>query len=150
MHRIDPATLETLGKTDLSSYVSVHTATAHHHQDPSSGDIWNIGTKFGRVAAHVLVKTPTNSDRTSTPIDGTVMVGEVTTDTDNPAYVHSFGMTENYVLIVEAPLRMNSWELMKMNWSGKSVAECMRWHKNCPTTVRVVERGSGKEVAGVK
>ena len=44
-----------------------------------------------------------------------------------PSYFHSFGITENYVILIENPLVMNVLKLMTSKLRGKPTAGGLEW-----------------------
>lgn len=110
LHRIDPATLETLSREDLSKVVAVHMITAHPHTDPADGSTYNIGTRLGCRPSFVVVRFPPAGE---TPpglrsIDLPRVVGTIPMQSRlSPSYIHSFALTEHWVVILEQSLTYN-------------------------------------------
>ncbi|KAI8422526.1 hypothetical protein MSG28_006333 [Choristoneura fumiferana] len=79
IHRIDPVTLDTLERKNLSKSLALVNHTSHPHVMPN-GDMFErahvVGTMKPRWPLH-------------------------------PAYMHTFGVTENYFVIVEQPLSVS-------------------------------------------
>jgi beta,beta-carotene 9',10'-dioxygenase len=57
-----------------------------------------------------------------------------------PAYMHSFGMTERYVVLAEYPLRVNP---LKLALGGDSFIESYRWQPERGTRFLVIDRRDG-------
>ena len=60
-----------------------------------------------------------------------------------PSYMHSFALTENYIILVEFPLVINPLDLIV---SGKPFIENFRWKPERGTKFTVVNRSNGKIV----
>ncbi|RCN50142.1 hypothetical protein ANCCAN_03747 [Ancylostoma caninum] len=90
--RIDIDTLDYLEKVDIRDHLklSLHTYSAHCHSD-AEGNLYNIG------------KAPSGHSLENTELLGMVAV----TDSWAPSYYHSFGITENYIILFESPERIN-------------------------------------------
>ena len=63
---------------------------------------------------------------------------------DRPAYMHSFAMTERYLVLVEFPLTVSALEL---KFSGKPFIQNYRWQPERGLKFHVVDKDSGAEVA---
>ncbi|MDZ7731556.1 MAG: carotenoid oxygenase family protein [Natrialbaceae archaeon] len=95
----DPETLETLGHLEFDDDIEGQTSTAHPHRDFERNVTVNYITQFGRTSRYVVYER--DDENTSRSPVGSVEV-------DKPAYMHSFGMTEQYVVLAEFPLRIES------------------------------------------
>uniref|UniRef100_A0AAQ5YN65 Retinoid isomerohydrolase RPE65 n=1 Tax=Amphiprion ocellaris TaxID=80972 RepID=A0AAQ5YN65_AMPOC len=106
--KVDPDSLETLKKVDLCKYLSVNGVTAHPHTE-ADGTVYNIGNCFGKnmSLAYNIVKIP--------PAQG----GEF------GAQLPLFGMTDNYFVFVEQPVKINLLKFLSA-WSirGASYMDC--------------------------
>jgi len=60
-----------------------------------------------------------------------------------PAYLHSFGMTEHYIVIAEYPYRVNPMEMVQ---SGKPFIENYTWRPQDPTKFLVMSKADGSIV----
>ncbi|CAN7939084.1 unnamed protein product [Ixodes hexagonus] len=110
VHRVDPATLETLNREDLSKLVAVHTITAHPHVDPDDRSTFNVGTQMGLRPAFVLVRFPPSDECPpgSESVREGKVVGKIPMQSRFfPSYTHSFAMTENWLIVVEQSVVVN-------------------------------------------
>ena len=87
----DPQTLETIGFPRYEG-VGGHTTSAHPHHDPEREATISYVTRMSRVSSYNVYGIPRGTMRRT--LIGSVPVRE-------PAYMHSFGMTERYVVLVE-------------------------------------------------
>src|SRR4051812_31974045 len=129
--RFDPSTLETLGVGEPPAGES---PTAHPHVDPDTGDLINAAVHFG----------PRNSYVISTRAAGGAWRKVASVPVKEPCYMHSFGLTERFVVLVLGPLAVNS---LKLATSDRPFIENYRWHPERGTEVVAVDRASGK-IAG--
>jgi carotenoid cleavage dioxygenase-like enzyme len=67
-----------------------------------------------------------------------------TLDVDRPRYMHSFGMTERYVVLAEWPLVVDPLDLLLR---GKPFIENFSWEPELGTRFRVLRKTDGAEVA---
>ena len=132
----DPGTLETAGVLEYRDGVEGIGTSPHPHTDPGSGDALNTITHFSRTSEYRIFRIPAGTPRRE-------VVARI--PAREPAYMHSFGQTERYVVLAEYPLVVNP---LKMLLTGRPYAENLEWKPERPTRFHVVDRGSG-EVVGV-
>ena len=130
----DPHTLETLGVVHYHDQVSGHHGSAHPHYDFSRRMSVSYLTEFG-IESQFKVYAIKDGTR-SRALIGSYPVAE-------PAYLHSFGMTEQYIIIVEAPYRVNPFALLT---SGKPFIENYVWQPQEGTQFLVMNKGDGRIV----
>lgn len=131
----DPETLETLGVVEYSGKkLGNHLATAHPHIDSSLGKVFNYAARISKTNQLWL---------TSMPQDG--MLPEViwSAQRESLPYMHSFGMSENYLILTEFPYEVKALEALM---SGKPFADNLKWFPDKPCTVRVIDKRMGYEV----
>ncbi|TKR71948.1 hypothetical protein L596_019476 [Steinernema carpocapsae] len=140
MSEIDVNTLETKEQINVAKFVVVNTATAHHHYD-SDGNIYNVGSRFGKNGEYVFVKTENTEegDFTSTSQICSIPM----TNSYYPSYYHSFGMTEDYLIYFECPLTINGLKLMTSKITGWTLADCMDYDPSTPVNIHVVDHKTG-------
>ncbi|XP_051855417.1 retinoid isomerohydrolase isoform X1 [Antechinus flavipes] len=122
--KINPDTLETIKQVDLCNYVSVNGASAHPHIE-NDGTVYNIGNCFGKnfsLAYNIVRIPPLQADKEDPINKCEVVVQFPCSDRLKPSYVHSFGLTPNYIVFVETPVKINllkflsSWTLWGANY----------------------------------
>ncbi|KAJ1365975.1 hypothetical protein KIN20_026477 [Parelaphostrongylus tenuis] len=144
--RIDEDTLERQERLDIREYMSVslHTYSAHFHSD-ADGNLYNIGSAFGKTSKYVLAVTK----HPRIIKDGTHLRGMKTaellaeipaSDSWAPSYYHSFGITENYFILFEGPLRINVKKLLFSTFAGWSFQNGLYWDNNAITNVLLYDR----------
>ncbi len=66
-----------------------------------------------------------------------------TLSADRPAYMHSFGMSERYLVLVEFPLVVNP---LRLKFSGKPFIRNYQWEPDRGARFHVVDKESGQVV----
>jgi beta,beta-carotene 9',10'-dioxygenase len=106
--------------------------TAHPHLDRASGGALNYAAKLG----------PRNSYRfflLRPDADVPEVIGKV--GVDKPAYVHSFGLSERWLVLAEYPYVVNPLSLM---FSGRPYIENYRWKPERGTRFHLFDRSTGE------
>lgn len=62
----------------------------------------------------------------------------------HPSFMHSFGITENYFVIIEQPLSISMLSMAKGIILRKPIANALKWFSNDCTLFHVVSRSTGK------
>jgi carotenoid cleavage dioxygenase-like enzyme len=127
--RFDPKTLETLGVTDWAKQIPGLVTTAHPHGD--RGELINYAAQLG----------PVNSYRFYTQKPGGKPRTVAQMRVREPAYVHSFGLTERFFVFGEFPFVVNPMHLARGN---KPFIECFRWEPERGTKFHLFDRTTGK------
>ena len=128
----DPGTLATHGTTTDSTPGA--TRTVHPHYDPRRGERVGYATRFGRDPGYTIYRTPAVGAEPE-------IVGEVSVD--EPAYLHSFGLTERHVVLTEGPFVVRPLDLLR----DRPVIEGFEWKPERGTRFLVVDRASGDVAA---
>jgi beta,beta-carotene 9',10'-dioxygenase len=123
----DPETLATLSHAGKAPG---HVTTAHPHHDREANEAVNYAVNMGPVSTYRVYATNAQDERR---VVAKVPVRE-------PAYMHSFGMTERYVVLAEYPLRVNP---LKLALGGDSFIESYRWQPERGTRFLVIDRRNG-------
>ncbi|XP_006754522.1 PREDICTED: beta,beta-carotene 15,15'-dioxygenase isoform X2 [Myotis davidii] len=152
IRKINPQTLETLEKVDYRKYVGINLATAHPHYD-SAGNVLNIGTSIvdkGKTK-YVIFKIPAAApDRTKrkSPLQHTEVLCSIPSRSLlSPSYYHSFGVTENYIVFLEQPFKLDILKMATAYIRGVSWASCLAFHREDKTYIHIVNQRTGKPVS---
>ncbi|CAH2108020.1 unnamed protein product [Euphydryas editha] len=145
IHRIDPVTLDTMERKNLMDCVALVNHTSHPHV-MSNGDVYNVGMSIvkGRLR-HVVVKfsyTEKGNMFEKAKIVASVKPRQML----NPSYMHTFGVTENYFVIVEQPLSVSLISVVRNQLTNEPLASSLRWFPEQETHIVLLSRQSGKEV----
>jgi beta,beta-carotene 9',10'-dioxygenase len=125
----DPETLETLDVEPPKA--PGHHSTAHPHLDPARREAINHVVKFSaRSEYRFFGQSAEARPRRIARIP--VM---------HPAYVHSFGLTDRYLILAEGPLVVNP---TRMLVSGRPFIENYRWEPERGGRFLVVDRETGR------
>jgi beta,beta-carotene 9',10'-dioxygenase len=128
----DPRTLETVGLVPFEDRLGGQMTTAHPHHDRERDELVNYVTNFSARSSyrvHALASGATGRRRIAS-----IPVRE-------PAYMHSFGMSENYVVLSEYPFVVNP---MKLALANRPLIHNYRWKPERGTRFLVIDRHSGK------
>ena len=128
----DPDTLETLGGLKFADGLKGHVTTAHPHHDRERDELVSYVTHFGRKSSYRVYALPAGS---------TTRRKIASLSVDEPAYMHSFAMSETYVVLVEFPLVVDP---LKLALSGKPFIENYEWKPELGTRFTVFDRHSGE------
>jgi beta,beta-carotene 9',10'-dioxygenase len=130
----DPDTLAAAG---VSPYeVPGHLTTAHPHGDRNSGAMLNYAAKLGPRSSYRFFEVGPGA--TEPTVIGSVPVRE-------PAYMHSFGLSERWFVLAEFPLVVNPLHLARLN---RPYIENYRWRPERGTRFTLVDRHSGEVTGG--
>ena len=147
LRRIDPDTLETGEKIDISGLVNI--ASARALTDPVTGDVFNISGTFLTGLKYHFIKFPDSSE-----VQGQKdLLASAKTVASFPSrmttcfsYYHSFGMTDGYLIMIEQPWVANSIKLATSKMKGQTFYECLDWCQNEKNLFHVIDKESGKVV----
>ncbi len=138
--RFDIKTLDTLGALKFQDDLPKKNIfeSAHMHYDMKKQEKINYLIKYGRESKYVFYRY--NAEKPYRELIGEVAV-------DKPAYMHSFALTENYIVLVEFPLTVNPIDLMIM---AKPYIKNFSWHPEQGTNFLIIDRKTGKLVNKIK
>ncbi|MFW5930034.1 MAG: carotenoid oxygenase family protein, partial [Halobacteriota archaeon] len=130
----DPESLETLGVADYERHLDGHLTTAHPHHDDERGLTYNYVTEIGPRSTYRL--TGVDDDGGSTEVGSRSV--------RRPSYMHSFGMTEDHLVLSEWPLVVDPLSLVLGN---SPFVSSYRWKPERGTWFTVFDKDSGEVVA---
>uniref|UniRef100_A0A673JA58 Carotenoid-cleaving dioxygenase, mitochondrial n=1 Tax=Sinocyclocheilus rhinocerous TaxID=307959 RepID=A0A673JA58_9TELE len=147
MHRVDPDTLESKQKVDWSKFIAVNGATAHPHFDPD-GTAYNMGNSYrNKGAFYNIIRVPPERNGPEDTLEGAKILCSIAPrDKSKPSYYHSFGMSENYVVFIEQPIKMDLFKIVTGRLRGKSLNEGVYWDPNQETIFHLIDKQTGKEM----
>ncbi|XP_046962607.1 carotenoid isomerooxygenase-like [Vanessa cardui] len=139
--KINKTSLETMErKTLLYSLIVCH--TAHPHVMPN-GDVFNVGVQLVKgFLKHVIVKFPYSAKEDMFDTAEVVSVIEPRWSF-SPTYSHSFGITDNYFIIIEQPLIISTFGLMKNAVINQPFSSALRWYPEYETQILLINRNTG-------
>jgi beta,beta-carotene 9',10'-dioxygenase len=126
-------TLDTLGVLNYADKLPHNECweSAHPHYDSNKQETINYLVQFGRKSYYVLYSMSDGSSERK-------VIGKV--PVDNPAYMHSFAVTDNYVVLTEFPLKVKPLDLLL---KGKAFMQNFCWDEPQGTRFIVVDRHTG-------
>lgn len=130
--QFDPQTLATIGIREYDRHIKGPVSTAHPHFDRARRCCYTHVLDFGWRSKYRFFSIDEETGQES--IVATIPV-------DRPAYLHSFGMTERYLVLVEFPLVVNPLELLL---SGKPFIRNYHWRPDRGTRFHIIEKDSGR------
>jgi beta-carotene 15,15'-monooxygenase len=133
----DPETLETLGSVEYAGDAPVgHLSCAHLQRDPATDRLVSFDVEFGRPSYYHVYEL--RGPREREPVASVAV--------DRPAYMHSFALTPNYVVLTEFPFVVDPLSFLRPGTQGPFV-DHYEWAPDRGTRFRVLDRETGAEVA---
>lgn len=136
--RFDAETLEALGHFDISPQVGGMISIAHPHHDAQRACRFSYVVDFGRKSRYRLFSIPDDGGEQR-------VVAEM--EVDKPAYMHSFAMTERYLVLTEFPLVVDPLRLML---AAHPFIKNYRWTPDRGLRFHVFDKDSGGLVASAE
>jgi len=128
--QFDARTLATAGVAPYR--VPGELTTAHPHLDRASGGMINYAAKLGPRSSYRFYALAPDSSRPR--VLASIPVRE-------PAYMHSFGLTESWLVLAEFPLVVNP---LALALSGRPYIENYRWKPERGTRFTLIDRKTGR------
>lgn len=126
-------------------------ATAHPHYD-AAGNVFNMGTsivdkgKTKYVMFRIPAEVPEAKGKgTRSPLTQAEAFCSVPSRSLlSPSYYHSFGITENYLVFLEQPFKLDILKMATAYIRGVSWASCMAFHPEDKTYIHVIDQRTRK------
>nr|KMM72320.1 hypothetical protein CPAG_08617 [Coccidioides posadasii RMSCC 3488] len=131
LQALDPETLEPVGiasQTILHPDLKGPCSSAHAKSDPVTGDVYNFNLEFGRDPTYRIFRVSASTGQTS--ILATLHAAA--------AYIHSFCLTENYVILCV----WNSFHVaggLKVLWT-RNIVDALSYDSTRPARWYVIDR----------
>jgi carotenoid cleavage dioxygenase-like enzyme len=135
---VDPETLETTGRRDLTSGLDADITLGHTHVD--SGVQWGLAAEFGRECAYTLFRREPDAEPDA--------VSRLVFDS-HPPYVHAFALTERHAVVPEASFGVNFRRLLLDVSRGGTFLDAIEPRDAAPK-FHVLDRTTGERVAAVR
>jgi carotenoid cleavage dioxygenase-like enzyme len=134
--KFDRKTLETLGVLDYQDELPKDKCweSAHPHYDIQQKKTLNYLIKFGRTSYYTLYSLEDGSAERK-------IIAEV--PVEEPAYMHSFAVTENYIILTEFPLVVKPLDLIMKN---QAFIKNFTWQPQRGTRFIVIDKRNGNVV----
>src|SRR5581483_7737200 len=133
----DPQTLATVGVFNYQDHLPKSSVfeSAHPHHDVKNKETINYLVRYGSKSEYVIWKMKDHSAERRILAEYSVYY---------PAYMHSFAVTDNFVILVEYPFIVNPLDMIKSN---KPFIRNFYWEPELGTTFLVFDRAQGNLVA---
>jgi carotenoid cleavage dioxygenase-like enzyme len=139
--QFDPRDLSTVGPfdygDDLASILNMVT-TAHPVRDQRSGAIYNFVSRLIPLRPRYVVYRIDPGPTTRTAV--------ATVETDALSYMHSFGLSDRYVILTEFPLVTHPSSLFLMPLFGTPYIKSYAWQPGRGTRFHVLDKRDGRRV----
>ncbi|OKH29153.1 carotenoid oxygenase family protein [Chroogloeocystis siderophila] len=139
-HRLDPVTLETLGKDSLNGVLADGEAFAAHPRiDPRCNQDGGVP-----CMVNFSIKPGLSSTITIFELDpaGNV-IRQHAHNVPGFAFIHDFAITENYCIFFQNPIAFNP---IPFVLGLRGAGECIKFLPNQPTRIVVIERNKSRQV----
>jgi carotenoid cleavage dioxygenase-like enzyme len=137
---LDPETLETTGRVDLTDGLDCDLTLAHLHHEPATETFLELGVSYGRGATYTLARRPTDGG-SPTPLARLRF--------DDAPYVHSFAVTERYAVVTVPPFGLDTRKLLTGALTGGTFLDAFT-ALGGPTRFVVLDRETGAHEATVE
>lgn len=134
----DPETLDTKGSFVFSDKLHGQITTAHPQYDVENGCIYNLLTHVSKTCKYQIWRTASNS--TSRSLVCSIPV-------KRPGYIHSFAITQKFVVLLETPLLLEPLELLL---SGKPYIKNYHWLPEKPARIFIIDKEKGSLEATIE
>jgi all-trans-8'-apo-beta-carotenal 15,15'-oxygenase len=129
-YALDLTTLATIGKDKLGFGSKQFIYSAHPKVDPQTGDIYNFGISGGIFSSSLNVY---QSDRTGKIVRNNII------SLARLSLVHSFILTDRYLVFFIPPINVNIWS---MAFNIKSYSDALDWQPDLGTEIVIVDRNN--------
>ncbi len=130
--QFDPNTLATVGVVGYGKELPGLITTAHPHAAPGTGDLVNYILKFGRHSRYLVYR-----QGPADPVP--TVVGQIPAEL--PGYVHSFAITEHYVVLAIFPLVVNPLSFLLRN---RPFIDNYQWRPELGLRIVILDLADGK------
>lgn len=132
--RFEPSDLTTLSAYRYEDALAGQITTAHPQHDDKRRCQFNYLLEFGRTSKYHIYRLDDGS-ASRQPI--------ATIPVQRPAYMHSFGMSDRYLILTEFPLVVNPLQLLL---GHQPFIEHYRWEPERGTVFHIIDKDSGQVV----
>jgi beta,beta-carotene 9',10'-dioxygenase len=135
----DLQTLSTVGEFKYADKFNPILSTPHPHYDFERQALFSYGTSFKINPAKLGVDFYYNIYRIDNGSATRQIFGQI--KTQYPSYMHSFGMTENYIILSAYPMVLK--HSLSIIWLNKPVLDDYDWDAGAGTTFYAVSKKDG-------
>jgi len=151
MRQIDPRTLKSGEKFDSNKLFGLQAVSAHPLRDTSSEAIYNIGLSMVTGVKFCVIRIPAVHEgkkisRAKEAMKKAKIISTIPSSYSHgcASYVHSFGMTENYLIFIEQPYVASISAIASSLMKGSCVKDWFEWKPQEINRFHVIEKETGK------
>ncbi|XP_014051170.1 beta-carotene oxygenase 2b isoform X5 [Salmo salar] len=114
--------------------------------DPCKNFFLRFLSRFEMIGAlYNIIKVPPMKNNPEETLEGAkVLCSIVPADKARPSYYHSFAMSENYVVFIEQPIKMDLLKIVTAKLRGKGISEGVYWDPKQDTVFHLVDKHKGQ------
>ncbi|CAL4115505.1 unnamed protein product, partial [Meganyctiphanes norvegica] len=143
MTEIDTNTLETQEKVNINKLLGLMTQSPHPITDKKDGSTYTVGMAVGMMGPkYNILKFQAGENLKKAKVVASIS----SRWRMSPAYIHSLGMTENYVIVLEQPMACSVAEMTSNIVKNAAFIEGLQWHASEPVLFHVIDRRTWKRV----
>jgi beta,beta-carotene 9',10'-dioxygenase len=131
MLQFEPRNLGAIGIYEFEDALRVQVSSAHPHYDFERRTLINFALEFGAKNKYHFYGLKDGSRQRQ-------LIASL--PTRHPSYIHTFGMTENYIVLVEFPLFFN---VLALATSMKTFAESASWQPETGSFFHLIRKSDG-------
>ncbi|CAH1376482.1 unnamed protein product, partial [Tenebrio molitor] len=149
IHRVNPETLDTEGRVSVNDYVPIIVHQTAHPHIMSDGTVYNLALSlYPSGPYHSIVKFPVGSALSSSSMfEQATIVGQIPARWPlHPSYMHTFGITDQFFLIIEQPLNISLTGMVAAKLKNDPLMTCFKWYQNETTRINLISRQTGQLV----
>lgn len=145
MYKVDNKNLETKTKVDFTKSLGIVTHSSHPHIT-EDGTMYNLALSFSiKGLVHHIVCFPNTI--LGSRFDKAYIVANIPARwTLYPSYMHTFGITENYFILIEQPMCLTVPKKLLRMFLDTPSHQFMRWFNNEMCRFIVINRKTGRPV----
>ncbi len=125
---------DTLAAAGLAYRAPGQISTAHPHMDRKDRGMINYAAQLGPRSSYRFFHLAPEGEKPEVIARSSVR---------EPAYMHSFGLTERWLVLMEFPLVVNP---LSLAFSGRPYIENYRWKPELGTRIRLLSRTGGADL----
>lgn len=144
LHKIDPTTLETKENIKLSKYFRTVMSNSAHPHVMSDGTAYNVILALYATGPHYTIVRFPQVSKENVFKKAEIVAKIPTRWAFHPSYMHTFGITSNYFIIIEQPLTISVPLVMKAKFKNSPLASCFKWFPKAKTYFYLIDRRTGK------
>jgi carotenoid cleavage dioxygenase-like enzyme len=144
--RLDPNDLSVLNSKNIREFLPTGTGIAHPHVDVDGSWI-NIGLTMGKESVYNVMRFDASQKCNNLCESGKILAKIPVSHKNGISYVHSFGMTKNYVVFLEQPLIIDYKKVFMNILLNKPLTRTVTTLKDCNTRIHLVNRNTGELIS---